>query len=126
MNQKNERDPLTGAIIGAAIEVHRRLGPGLVERLYEEALCIELRLRGMRFERQKPLKVDYKGHRIGNYRVDLLVENRVIVELKAVKALLPVHRKQVLCYLRITGVRRGLLLNFNEELLTQGIGRVSL
>ena len=80
----------------------------------------------MRFERQVPLEVNYKGHRIGNYRLDLLVEDRVIVELKAVKELLPVHKAQVLCYLRITGVKRGLLLNFNVEVLRFGIDRVSL
>lgn len=91
MQNANRRDPLTHKIIGAAIEVHRRLGPGLVEKLYEEALCVELQERQLQFERQKLLEIDYKGHNIGSFRLDLLVEDSVILELKSVKELLPVH-----------------------------------
>ena len=126
MNRNSEiRDPLTHEIIGAAIEVHRNLGPGLVENLYEEAMCIELAARNMKFERQKLIEINYKGHNIGSYRLDLLIEDRVILELKAVKELLPVHEAQLLCYLRVTGTRIGLLINFNVEALKQGIKRLA-
>ena len=125
MLREENGDPLTYKIIGAAIEVHRVLGPGLLESLYEEALCIELEERNLRFERQKLLEIDYKGRNIGTFFVDIMVENRVILELKAVKKLLPVHEAQLLCYLRLTDLRIGLLINFNVATLRQGIKRMA-
>ena len=115
---------VTEAIIGAAIEVHKTLGPGFLESIYEEALCVELSLRGIRFARQALVGLDYKGHRIGESRLDLLVEDSVVVELKAVDALAPVHSAQVISYLKATGCRVGLLINFNVRRLTDGIKRI--
>ncbi|HET8630423.1 MAG TPA: GxxExxY protein [Thermomicrobiales bacterium] len=112
------------AIIGAAIEVHRALGPGLLESVYEECLCRELTLR-MSFERQLQLPVEYKGLRLDvSYRLDIVVANAVVVEVKAVEALLPVHEAQLLTYLRLGGWQAGLLLNFNVPKLKQGIRRL--
>lgn len=122
-----ENDPLTEKIIGAAIEVHRALGPGLLESAYEECLCHELRLRGMAFTRQQPLPVVYKGvHLDCGYRLDVLVEGSVIVELKTVDQLLSIHEAQLLTYLRLTGIHTGLLLNFNVPALRRGIKRMVL
>ena len=121
---ENEKDPLTGAVIGAAIEVHRQVGPGLLESAYEECLCHELHLRGLSFERQVALPVSYKGlHLDCGYKIDLIVEREVVVELKAIERILPVHEAQLLTYLKISGKRVGLLINFNSSLLTQGIIR---
>jgi len=118
------RDPLTGSIIGAAIEVHRFLGPGLLESTYEECLCHELHLRGLSFRRQVNLPVEYKGLLLDcGYKIDLLVEEEVVLELKAVEKLLPVHQAQLLTYLKLAHKRVGLLVNFNVPLLTQGIIR---
>ena len=119
---------LTGAIIGAAIEVHRHLGPGLLESAYETCLAYELESKGLRVERQKPLPITYKDvHLDHGYRIDLLVENKVVVEIKAVDALLPIHQAQVLSYLRFSGCKIGLLLNFNVTLLKKdGIRRLVL
>ena len=115
---------LTEAIIGAAIEVHRALGPGLLESAYSECLCRELSVRGVPFEREKPLPLEYKGIRLEcGYRLDLLVAGAVVVEVKAVEALAPVHEAQLLTYLRLGGWRVGLLINFNVEVLKQGIRR---
>jgi GxxExxY protein len=115
----------TDAVIGAAIEVHRALGPGLLESAYEECLCHELTLRGVLFERQVPLPVTYKGVRLDcGYRLDLLVADCVVVELKAVDSLQPIHEAQVLTYLRIGGWNAGLLLNFNVPVLKHGIKRL--
>ncbi len=115
---------LTHAIIGAAIEVHRFLGPGLLESAYEECLPRELSLRGLRFQRQKPIPVVYKDVKLDcGYRMDLLVEDRVVVELKAVEAIAPVHEAVVLTYLRLSGCRIGLLLNFNVAVLKEGVRR---
>jgi GxxExxY protein len=119
-----EMDRLTEAIIGACIEVHKELGPGLTEGLYEEALCHELDLRGWRYERQVPVRVMYKGKHIGDNRIDLIVEERVIVELKSCDALGPVHRAQIICYLQIRKLKVGLLVNFNVAVLHDG-GSVS-
>jgi GxxExxY protein len=121
-----EFDAITSAVIGAALEVHRVLGPGFLESVYEEALAIELELRGVNFERQKVIGVSYKGHRIGDGRNDFLIEGSVIVELKAAERLLPIHRAQVLSYLKTTRCRLGLLINFHEALLTNGVTRVVL
>lgn len=115
------------AVIGAAIEVHRQLGPGLLESAYESCLCRELELRGLSFERQQSVPVSYKGQSVEcGYRLDLVVEGIVLAEIKAVEALLPIHQAQLLTYLRLTGLRLGLLLNFNVPVLTQGIRRVVL
>jgi len=118
---------LSEAIIGAGIEVHRHLGPGLLESAYEACLCRELKLRNIPFERQKPLPLTYKGESVDcGYRLDIVVGNLVIVEVKTVDQLLPIHEAQVLTYLRLTGLRLGLLLNFNVAVLKDGIGRIAL
>lgn len=115
---------LTDAIIGAAIEVHRELGPGLLESAYEHCLCHELSLRQISFEFQKPLPVRYKGVLLDcGYRIDLLVANQVIVELKSVEHLNPIHDAQVLTYLRLGNFNIGLILNFNVPVLKDGIRR---
>ncbi len=119
-------DDLTEKIIGAAIEVHRVLGPGLLESIYEEALWIELQLRGLHVERQKELDVVYKGHTIKGLRIDLLVGGEVIVELKSVSKLPDVATAQVLSYLKATGLKWALLINFGLPRLVDGIKRLSL
>jgi len=113
-------------VIGAAMEVHRTLGPGLLEQIYEDALCIELEERGIVYERQKPVGIWYKGRSIGDMRLDILVADRVIVELKSVERLEPVHTAQVLTYLKVTQKRLGLLVNFNVSILKNGIKRIVL
>ncbi len=116
----------TEAIIGAAIDVHRELGPGLLESTYEACLAYELAQRGRRFERQKPLPVTYKGVRLDcGYRIDLLVEDAVVVELKAVDRLLDIHTAQVISYLKLADKRLGLLINFNVRILTHGVRRIA-
>ncbi len=118
---------LTHAIIGAAIEVHRELGPGLLESAYEACLAHELSLRGLSFQRQVELPVEYKGSLVdAGFRVDLIVEGRVIVEVKAVERMISVHEAQVLTYLRLTGRKVGLLINFNTRLLADGVKRLVL
>jgi len=119
-------DEFTEKVIGAAIEVHRILGPGLLESIYEEALSIELQLRGLGVERQKEFDVVYKGHAIKGLRIDLLIESQVIVELKSVSKLPDVATAQVLSYLKATGLKRGLLLNFGLPKLIDGIKRLSM
>ena len=119
-----EFDALTGNVIGAAIEVHRQLGPGLDEGLYENALAIELRLRGIKFSRQVIVPVVYRGEGIGEKRLDLVIEGKLVVELKAVEQIASVHKAQVLTYLKITGLRLGLLINFNVPALKEGIKRI--
>jgi len=121
------RDPLTERVIGAAIEVHRHLGPGLLESAYEECLCYELSLAGLTFERQVPLPVVYKEIRLEcGYRLDVVVEKKLILELKTIEKILPVHEAQLLTYLKLTGIRKGLLLNFNVPVLREGIKRMVL
>lgn len=118
---------LTHGIIGAAIEVHRLLGPGLLESAYEECLAREFTLRDLRFERQKPIPVVYKDAKLEcGYRVDLLVDRRIVVELKAVEALAPIHEAIILTYLRLSGCQLGLLINFNVPVLKDGIRRYIL
>lgn len=118
-------DELSNLIIGGAIEVHRVLGPGLLESAYEECLCQELSLKGISFERQKPLPVIYKGiHLDCGYRLDILVEKLVILELKAVEKIEPIHEAQLLTYLKLSGLWPGLLINFNVSVLRDGIKRV--
>jgi GxxExxY protein len=115
---------LTERIIGFCIEIHRALGPGLLESAYEECLCFELASAGIRFERQKPLPVEYKGVRLDcGYRLDLVVEGTIVVELKAIEKVLPIHEAQLLTYLKLTKLPLGLLINFNVPLLKEGITR---
>lgn len=112
-------------IIGAAIQVHRELGPGLLESVYETCLCHELSLLNLKIERQKAIPISYKGILLdASYRLDLVVEGQVIVEIKAVSQLLPVHEAQLLSYLKQVGRGRGLLINFNERLLKHGLRRL--
>jgi len=119
-----EHDPLTQRLIGCGIQVHRVVGPGLLEATYEEAFCIELRENGLSFVRQVSVPVFYRGHQIGAYRPDLVVENRVVVEIKSVERLIGVHQAQLLAYMRVLRVPVGLLLNFNSEVLRTGIRRL--
>jgi GxxExxY protein len=122
----NHNDPLTEKIIGFAIEVHRHLGPGLLESAYEECLCHELSQDGLVFQRQVPLPVVYKSvHLDCGYRLDIVVENRVIIELKAVERLMPIHEAQLITYLKLSGIPTGLLLNFNTAVLREGIRRLT-
>jgi len=115
---------ITGDVIGAAIEVHRSLGPGLLESAYQECLARELVLRQIPFERQRPLPLEYKGIRLEcGYRIDLLVAGAVVVEIKSVEAIAPVHEAQLITYLRLGGWKVGLLINFNVVVLKNGICR---
>ncbi len=115
---------LTDAIIGAAMEVHRALGPGLLESTYEMCLCRELNIRGIPFERQVPIPVEYKGIKLDcGYRADIIVDSGILVEIKAIDSLLPVHDAQLLTYLKLGGWKIGLLINFNVELLKHGLRR---
>ncbi len=119
-------DNLTRKIIGAAIEVHKLLGPGLLESIYEEALCVELEMRDLRVERQVNVDVLYKGHVIKGQRIDLLVEKEVILELKAIEKVPEIAVAQLMSYLKATRLKRGLLINFNKRKLVNGIKRISL
>ncbi|HET6314183.1 MAG TPA: GxxExxY protein [Chloroflexia bacterium] len=121
-----ELNRLSHDVIGAALEVHRVLGPGFLESVYEEALCLELELRGIPFARQAPLPVWYKGRIVGEGRMDLLVGGCLVIELKAVEVLAQIHAVQLLTYLRATGHKLGLLINFNVAVLKHGIKRVVL
>jgi len=122
-----EQDPLTRAVIGAAIEVHRHLGPGLLESTYEVCLAHELQQRDIGFQLQVPLPVHYKGARLEcGYRLDVLVEDRLLLELKAVDRVLPLHAAQILTYMRLASVDTGLLINFNVTRLTDGVQRFKL
>ena len=115
---------ITEKIISCAIEVHSSLGPGLFENLYEEAIEHEFLLRGIEYKRQKELEIKYKGNSIGNYRLDYLIENKVIVELKCVEAIKSIHITQVLTYLKAENLRVGLLINFKVDRLKDGIKRI--
>ncbi|MFQ5519166.1 MAG: GxxExxY protein [Mariprofundus sp.] len=122
-----QEDLLSKAIIGAAIEVHRALGPGLLESAYEACLCHELSLKKIGYERQKVINVQYKGVSLDcGYRLDIWVEGSVIIELKAVEKILPVHEAQLLTYLKLTENRLGLLLNFHVPVMKKGIKRLVL
>ncbi|MGQ9636084.1 MAG: GxxExxY protein [Bryobacteraceae bacterium] len=119
-----ELNKITEQVIGAAIEVHKALGPGLLESAYEECLCRELALRDVSFERQKPLPVFYKGVNLDcGYRLDLLVAGAVVVEIKACEVIQPIHEAQLLTYLKLGGWKLGLLINFNVPVLKNGIRR---
>ena len=116
---------LSSQIIGAAIEVHKELGPGLLESAYEECLCLELSTRGIVFERQRPLPVKYKDRQLEcGYRLDVVVENRIILELKSCEKIEPIHKAQLLTYLKLSGMHLGLLLNFNVPVMRDGIVRI--
>ena len=116
---------LSRKIIGAAIEVHKALGPGLLESAYEECLCHEFGLKGLSNERQKPLPVIYKGRELDcGYRLDVVVENAIILELKACERIEPIHKAQLLTYLRLSGLHLGLILNFNVPVMRDGIVRI--
>ena len=120
-----EEDKLSKEIIGAAIEVHRSLGPGLLESAYEECLCRELAIRGLTFERQKPLAVSYKGVKLDcGYRLDVVVGGLVILELKTVDRFEPIHEAQLLTYLKLSDLKLGILINFNVPILKNGIKRI--
>jgi GxxExxY protein len=119
-----ELDRLAHALIGAAIEVHRRMGPGLDEESYESAMAIEFKLRSIPFARQVPIDICYKGEKVGIRRIDFIVGGRLLVELKAIEALAKVHYAQVRTYLKLTGLTFGLLINFNVAVLKDGIKRV--
>ena len=122
-----DNDPLTEKIIGFAIEVHRQLGPGLLESAYEECLCFELKQADIPFRRQVPLPVVYKSVRLDcGYRLDIAIENQVIIELKTVERLLPIHEAQLLTYMKLARIPTGLLLNFNTAVLKDGIRRLML
>jgi GxxExxY protein len=122
-----ERDPLTERIIGLAIEVHRELGPGLLESAYEECVCYELTQNSIAFLRQVPLPVVYKTVRLDcGYRMDVVVEDSVVLELKTGERLMPIHEAQVLTYLKLSRIRVGLLINFNAAVLKDGLRRLIL
>jgi GxxExxY protein len=123
-NATEELDPLTGAIIGAAIEAHRVLGPGLLESVYQEALGCELKLRGIPFEAQAKVPIEYKGFVLSEkLRMDMVVDGRVVLELKSVERLEPIHEAQLMTYLRLSRMHVGLLINFNVRVLKDGIRR---
>lgn len=116
---------LSSKVIGCAIEVHKTLGPGLLESAYEQCLCHELNLRELSFESQKSLPVEYKGKRLDcGYRLDIVVDNVIILELKACEAIIPIHKAQLLTYLKLSGLHLGLILNFNVPVMRDGIVRI--
>ena len=118
------KDPLTGKVIGCAIEVHRFLGPGLLESTYEQCLARELHLQGIEFKPQVPIPVEYKGISLDcGYRIDVLVEEELILELKVVEEIKGIHEAQILTYMKLANISKGLLLNFNVEMLRDGIRR---
>ena len=122
-----ENDELSQQVIGLAIEVHRHLGPGLLESAYEECLCLELKEAGLPFHRQVPLPIIYKSIKLDcGYRLDLVVKDRLILEIKAAEQLLPIHNAQLLTYMKLSGIRTGLLLNFNSAVLKDGLRRLIL
>ncbi len=126
METETAQDVLATQFIGAAIEVHRRLGPGFLESVYEEAVFLECRLRGIPVRRQVSVSICYKGESVGTGRMDLLVGEKLVVELKTVENMLPIHQAQLLSYLKATGLELGLLINFNVRLLRNGIKRIIL
>ena len=116
-------DKITDKIIGCAIEVHKKLGPGLLEKIYENALCVELGLNNVKYEAQKPLAVNYKRKYIGDYRIDILIEDKIVVEIKSVERHDPIFEAQILSYMKLGCFKIGLLINFNSKLLKDGIKR---
>jgi len=127
MREPSKRvDDLAHQVIGAAIEVHRILGPGFLESVYEEALAIEFTLRNIPFERQKPIVLQFKGHNVGDSRLDFLVGEELVVELKAVENIHPIFPAKVIHYLKMSGLQLGLIINFHVVLLRDGIKRIAL
>jgi GxxExxY protein len=127
MGEFDDINTLTGEVIGAAIEVHKALGPGLLESAYEQCLCRELELRNKAFVRQQAIPITYKGIELDcGYRADLIVQNSIVVELKACDGLQPIHEAQLLTYLKLTDIRIGLIINFNVPVLKDGIKRMAL
>jgi len=127
VNDPTDRDPLSERVIGLAIDVHRALGPGLLESAYEECLCLELRQAEIAHARQVPLPIVYKGIRLDcGYRLDIVIGEALIVEIKAVEQLLPIHDAQILTYLRLSRHKVGLIINFNTALLKNGVRRFVL
>ena len=125
--QREEDDPCTGRVIACALEVHKALGPGLLESTYQQCLAHELSLQGIEFKLESPLPVDYKGFRLNcGYRLDLLIEDKLIIELKAVEEVKPIHHAQILTYMKLSGIQTGLLINFNVKLLKDGIKRFKI
>jgi len=118
-----ELNKITEKIIGCFIAIHKELGPGLLESIYESALCIELNEIGLKYERQKRLPVKYKNRKIGDFRIDLLVENSIVLELKSVERHDPLFEAQILSYMKLGDYKLGLLINFNSKLLKDGIKR---
>jgi GxxExxY protein len=125
-NQPQQDDPLTRKIIACAIEVHKRLGPGLLEKLYKEAMIVELELNGLKVNKNVKIPVDYKGKMIGEYFIDLLVEDTVILELKSVERHDTVFEAQILSYMKLTNKKVGLIINFNSKMVKDGIKRFVL
>ena len=123
MEPDPDRNRITNAIIGCGIAVHRELGPGQLELAYEKAMSIEMDFRGIRYQRQSPVLLMYRGQVVGEGRLDFLVENQVIVDLKAVEQIAPAHKVQMISYLRMTKLRLGLIMNFNVSRLVDGIKR---
>ena len=127
MESLSPRDPLTNRVIGLAISAHRELGPGLLESAYEECLCFGLKAAGIAYSRQMPLAIVYKAVRLDcGYRLDIVVQRELIIEVKAVEHLLPIHHAQMLTYLRLSGHKVGLLMNFNTLVLKDGVRRFVL
>jgi GxxExxY protein len=119
-----EENEITGLLIGIFIGIHKQVGPGLLESVYEEIIAYELKKRGIPFQRQKTIGVNYEQVRLDlGFRADLIVNNKVVVEIKSIETVLPVHHKQILTYLRLTGLKVGLLVNFNVDVLRKGIHR---
>jgi GxxExxY protein len=119
---KGVENDLVSKVIGCAIEVHRHLGPGLLESAYESCLCLELTIQGIPFVSQAPLDLDYKGKRVDcAYRMDLVVDRALLLELKCVESLQPIHQAQIISYLKLSGLKQGLLINFNARVLKDGI-----
>jgi GxxExxY protein len=122
-----DQEDLATALIDSAFTVHQTLGPGLLESVYESCMCIELTKRGIGYERQAPMPLSYAGVTVdGGFRLDLLVENSVVLEIKAVEKLLPIHQSQLLTYLRLANLRLGFLMNFNVLIFKQGVKRIVL
>jgi len=125
MNENKNLNKITETIIGAAINVHRALGPGLLESAYEACMVYELAQAGLKVEQQKPLPIVYRGVKLEcGYRMDLMIDNEIIVEIKSIEKLLPIHQAQLLSYLKLSNCRVGLLINFNIKVLKNGIQRV--
>ena len=126
-DRKEEYDPLTKTVIGCAIDVHKELGPGLLESVYEECLVYELTEKGLLVRRQVVLPIKYKNINLeSGYRMDILIPEKLVIELKTVEQLLPVHKAQILTYLRLTGIKTGLIINFFTPILINGIKRIVL